>query len=76
MLKRKRGGVERYDVRKNLKKHCPDWTGDDVVAAFGYNLHPDIPGKNVDGFVAVNREELIIFLDGEVIEKIKLCNQK
>ena len=74
MRTRKRGAIERYDVRKNLKRHCPDWTQDDIVAAFGYNLHPEIPGQRVDGFVAVSREEIVVFLDGNEIERTKLSN--
>lgn len=73
-MKRRKRDINRYDVKKNLIKHCPDWTHDDVVAAFGYNLHPEIPGEIVDGFVAVSREELVIFLNGEETERVSLSS--
>lgn len=74
MIRRKRITQERYDVKKNLKKNCPDWHFSDVVTAFGYNLHPEIAGKRVDGFVAVNKQDVVVFLDGAEINRIRLSD--
>lgn len=52
---------------------CPELKRDDIVAAFTYNLHPDIPGKVCDGVVVVDREKLSVFIDGQENCCIALC---
>ena len=58
---------------EKLEELCPNLIKEDVVAAFTYDLHPDIPGKVCDGVVLADREHIRVFLDGEEVNRIKLC---
>lgn len=71
MIKRKKRDRE-PSVMDAVKKLCPDLKKDDLIAAFGYNLDPFVPGKRCDGIVVADRENIILFLDGKKEKRISL----
>ena len=60
-------GDKIFDI---VKKLCPDLRREDVVAAFTYNLHPEIPDRVCDGAVIVDRESIRLFMDGNETRRI------
>ncbi len=52
-------------VMDAVKKLRPDLKKEDLVTAFSFNLDPVVPGKRRDGVVIVDRDSLILFLDGK-----------
>lgn len=68
---KKKGKITESPFEK-IKKLCPELSRDDLVTFWSYDLHPEIPGKTVDGFVVADRSHIIIYLDCEEIERIKI----
>lgn len=61
-------------IMDSVKKLCPDLRRDDVIAAFGFNLDPLIPGKHRDGVFVADRENITLFVDGKESAKIALSD--
>ena len=51
-------------IRDIVSSLCPNLKYEDIVAAFAYDLHPEMPGKICEGAVIVDREYVHVFLDG------------
>ena len=51
-------------IKGMVKSLCPNLKYEDIVAAFAYDLHPEIPGKICEGAVIVDRGCVHVFLDG------------
>ena len=71
---RKRKGAKRPNPFEKMKKLLPELDRKDILSVFEYNLDPEIPGKTVDGLVAVSREDVIVFLDDVEVQRIKLSD--
>ena len=74
MIKEKKKNRKENGIRKKIEKLCPALQNDDIISAFEYNLHPDIPNKNCDGLVVVTRENITVFLDGEVMSELRFSD--
>lgn len=61
-------------IMQKVKKLCPQLEREDIVVALEYKLHPDIPWEKCDGLVIADREELRVYLNGEMTEAVKLCD--
>lgn len=61
-------------ILEKVRLLCPSLASEDVVAAFLFNLHPELPDTVCDGAVVVDREYVRIFQDGAETEKILLCD--
>ncbi len=51
---------------------CPTVKKEDMIISFKYNLHPSEPNLRCKGAVVVDRHDLIVFRDGEEINRIPL----
>ena len=67
---------KRVSLFQKVKAVCPDMERDDLVAAFEYNLHPDIPGKLCKGIVVADREEVKVFMDEKLTHSVKISDVK
>ena len=61
-------------VMKKVKRLCPELEREEIIAAFEFNLDPDIPWEKRDGVVIADREKVKVFLDGELTECVELCD--
>lgn len=68
--------ISKDDSKRSIKdlvsELCPDLKYEDTVAAFAYDLHPEIPGRVCDGAVIVDRKHLHLFLDRSEIVQIAI----
>ncbi len=68
----KRKSKKKASLSEIVLALCGDLKKEDIVAAFAYDLHPEIPAKSVDGLVVASREEIRVFLDGNEINRLSL----
>lgn len=67
--KKNRGRVPLFE---KVKKLVPDIEKDNILALLAFDLHPEIPAKKVDGILLADRENLLVFIDGELTLKLSL----
>ncbi len=69
--KKRKAGVS---LLEKARKICPNLQKENIVALFAFDLHPELPGKKVDGIVLSNRESVSVIMDGTVIAKINISD--
>ncbi len=67
-MKKKKQGVDKFS------KLCPTVKKEDVILSFTYDLHPSDPCGVCQGIVVIDKHYLIVFRDGEELERIPLAN--
>ena len=69
-------GKRKPDAYEKLRKICPDIKREDLIVAFEFNLHHEIPAKKIEGIVAIDREYVTVYCDGKEFNKISLSDIK
>ena len=72
-LRRKKRKVG-VSLLEKTKKIYPNIQKENIVALFAFDLHPELPGKKVDGIVLSDRESVSVIMDGTVIAKINISD--
>ena len=72
MIRKKK--VREPSIREAVKKLCPDLKKEDLITAFRFNLDPEIPGKRLDGIAVADRENLTLYVDGNIDKRIPLSD--
>ncbi len=65
---------KKKNAQIKFEELCPGIKKEDTILSFSYNLHPSEPNVRCRGFVAVNRNHLIVFADGKEVNRILLSD--
>ncbi len=63
--------LSHYEV---IKKLCPTIEKENILAAYAFDLHPEIPGKSCDGMVVVCRDEILVYSDGVETNRVPFAD--